>query len=266
MEPAPARLRRIHLLDELPSLGADLPPRIRAVARRALTAAVVHVTEGERPLQQWYGTSLRGPGLIVLRGVIVREVHVAGRTSTELLGPGDLLRPWDLDPEEPVPCTVAWRVLEPADLAVLDAFFADRLRPFSQIAGELLSCAEHRAESLAVQHAIAGHPRVDLRVAMLLWHLAGRWGRVGADGAVRVSLPLTHRLIGELIGAERPSVSHAVGRLSRAGLISRDDDGWRLYGTPDQHARAAEHGVADLAVAAGVIEDTGGIAAAPVSA
>jgi CRP-like cAMP-binding protein len=78
-----------------------------------------------------------------------------------------------------------------------------------------------------------------MRVAMLLWHLAGRFGKVGADGAVTLALPLTHRLIGELIGAERSPVSHAIGRLTRAGLLARAGDGWRLEGTLEEHEAAA---------------------------
>jgi hypothetical protein len=44
-------------------------------------------------------------------------------------------------------------------------------------------------------------------------------------------LPLTHQLLGRLIGAERPSVSHALARLGHAGLISGHGDEWHLYGS-----------------------------------
>ena len=51
---------------------------------------------------------------------------------------------------------------------------------------------------------------------LLLWHLAARWGRVEPAG-LRVSLPLTHRLLGQLVAAERPSISHALARLAGPG-------------------------------------------------
>ena len=223
----------------MPEIAAELAPAARAAARRAATAAVIRLDPGPAALQRWYRTTLHGPGLLVLRGVLAREVHVAERTSTELLGPGDLLRPWEFDEGEPVPCEVIWRVLERADLALLDAFFAARIRPWPQIATELMGSAVRRAHSLAVERAIGRHPRVDLRVAMLLWHLAGRWGRVRPDGTVLLPLPLTHRLIGELIGAERPSVSHALSRLAAAGSVVRADDGWHLTGTPIDAAQVA---------------------------
>ena len=48
-------------------------------------------------------------------------------------------------------------------------------------------------------------------------------------------LPLTHRLIGQLVGAERPSVSHALARLSSAGLVTREPNGLVLHGTAAHH-------------------------------
>ena len=54
---------------------------------------------------------------------------------------------------------------------------------------------------------------------LLLWHLAGRWGRVQPSG-LRLLLPLTHRMLGQLVGAERPSISHALARLSHAEIVT----------------------------------------------
>ena len=65
---------------------------------------------------------------------------------------------------------------------------------------------------------------------LLLWHLAARWGRV-EPGGIRLSLPLTHRLLGQLVGAERPSVSHALARLSAPGSSPARADDWHLHGT-----------------------------------
>ncbi len=235
----PARARRCRVLEEVPSLGAELVAPARAAAARVATAAVVGLEPGPHPLQGWFASSVHGPGLLVMHGVLAREVHVAGRTATELLGPGDLLRPWELPRAAPVGGVVAWRALARTDLGLLDAFFADRIRPWPQLACELMSRAVQRAQAIAEQRAIAAHPRVDMRVSMLLWHLAGRWGTVEPGGDVRLALPLTHRLLGELVGAERPSVSHALGRLTRAGLVSRAVDGWRLHGSSAEHAAVA---------------------------
>ena len=89
-----------------------------------------------------------------------------------------------------------------------------------------------RAQRLAVTQAISQLNRVDRRLLALFWHLAERWGRVARDGIV-VPLVLSHRLIGELVGARRPTVSTALAELARDGQLSRRDDGtWLLTGEP----------------------------------
>src|SRR5581483_1648352 len=92
------------------------------------------------------------------------------------------------------------RALVRSRVAVLDEDFADRIRPWPQIVYALLRRAVRRTMELNVQRAATCHPRADARIALLLWHLAERWGRVEPDG-IRVPLPLTHRLIGQLVGA-----------------------------------------------------------------
>jgi hypothetical protein len=48
-----------------------------------------------------------------------------------------------------------------------------------------------------------------------------------------VPLVLSHRLIGELVGARRPTVSTALADLAREGQLARRDDGtWLLTGEP----------------------------------
>ena len=75
--------------------------------------------------------------------------------------------------------------------------------------------------------AIVHQARVNVRLQMLFWHLADRWGRVYPSG-VRLSLPLTHRLLGQLVAAERPSISHALKRLAQdpAHPLGQDE-AWR---------------------------------------
>ena len=45
---------------------------------------------------------------------------------------------------------------------------------------------------------------------------------------VRLSLPLTHRLLGQLVAAERPSITHALKRLAQAGLVTGATDDLHL--------------------------------------
>ncbi|HZU59528.1 MAG TPA: hypothetical protein VE983_01090, partial [Solirubrobacteraceae bacterium] len=51
------------------------------------------------------------------------------------------------------------------------------------------------------------------------------WGRVTPDGLC-IPFHLTHEVLGEIIGARRPSVSVAVGNLRRRDEIFRRDDGF----------------------------------------
>jgi CRP-like cAMP-binding protein len=77
--------------------------------------------------------------------------------------------------------------------------------------------------------AIVHQARVDVRLRMLLWHLAGRWGRVRSDATV-VPLRLTHTLLADLVAARRPTVTSALADLARRGLMRSSPDGWMLFG------------------------------------
>jgi CRP/FNR family transcriptional regulator, cyclic AMP receptor protein len=167
-------------------------------------------------------------------GAIVREVVLADSISTELLGPGDLIRPWS--PARMVPLLeqrVRWQVLAETRLAVLNRAFGVALSRYPEVTAMLLDRLDGRAERLATTKAIAQLNSVDRRLLALFWHLAEDWGRMTSEGVV-IPLTLSHRLLGELIGARRPTVSSALATLSREGkLIRRSDDSWLLADEPD---------------------------------
>ena len=89
----------------------------------------------------------------------------------------------------------------------------------------------NRTRNLGVLMAIVHYPRVDFRLQVLFWHLAERWGRMRADG-VLLPLRLTHSVLADLIAARRPTVSSALAELSRRGVLTTTDEGWRLAGEP----------------------------------
>ena len=95
--------------------------------------------------------------------------------------------------------------------------------PFPQLGVELFTRGARRAHHLVVALAIAHHQRIEDRLVRPLWHLAERWGRVTGDG-VTVPLPLGHQRLADLVGATRPSVTTALGELTRAGTLSRRED------------------------------------------
>ena len=177
-------------------------------------------------------------GFLIIEGLLSRDVNVLGRTCVELLGVGDVLRPWRWDTEgSHVHAEVGWRVLEPTRLAVLDHGLVVRMNPWPQLGVELFARGTRRAHHLAVALAIAHHQRVDDRLLLTLWHLAERWGRVTPEG-ITVPLPLSHQRLADLVGAHRPSVTTAMGELVRAGAVSRrEDSAWILHGCPPAQLR-----------------------------
>jgi CRP-like cAMP-binding protein len=213
---------------------------MRLAARPAATALTFDSEMGEVELDPRLDAAGSGPGLLVLDGVLALNVRVGDRVAAELLGPGDLIEPPAAGEDELLACTVGWRGLAPTRFAVLDGSFAERVRPWPQIVQALLRRTERRTRNLNVQRAIACQPRLDVRLALLLWHLAARWGRV-EPGGIRLPLPLTHQLLGRLIGAERPSVSHALSRLARAGLVTGHGDEWHLHGNIRDHLGSMIH-------------------------
>jgi CRP/FNR family cyclic AMP-dependent transcriptional regulator len=223
-----------YLLDADDDLAQELDIRLRFAARQLMTVRVLDAEPGECELSSWLAAVGNGPGLLILDGLITVDTQVAERTATELLGAGDLLQPACRQVDRMVEQMESWRALRPTRFALLDSEFAERVRPWPQIAQALLRRAERRASDLSVIRAITCQPRLESRLVLFLWHLAARWGRVEPTG-LRLSLPLTHRLLGHLVAAERPSVSHALGRLARAGIVTGSAGDLHLHGDLDAH-------------------------------
>jgi CRP/FNR family transcriptional regulator, cyclic AMP receptor protein len=173
-------------------------------------------------------------GLLVLEGVLLRELTVDRMHALEFVGPGDLIRPWTYEGDSaPVIATATWQVIEPLRIALLDRRFALRMAPWPEISAVLLDREAERARSAIVELAVRQALRIEDRLLLTLWHLADRWGRVSPRGTVLGLTPLTHGVLARLIGAQRPSVTLALGKLRERELIDRDPDGrWILLGDP----------------------------------
>jgi CRP-like cAMP-binding protein len=116
-------------------------------------------------------------------------------------------------------------------IAVLDERFGRIVGRWPEVTAGLLSRTIRRSRWMAIMLAISNLTRVDERVIAVMWHLADRWGHVTPDGVV-VPVPLTHEMIGKLVGAHRPSVTSALGELQRRGTLTRRDNAWVLHGRP----------------------------------
>ena len=223
--------QRLAVLDLDPDLGAGLAPDRFSRARAELTAPILRLPRGE-----WAGNALAQTdrqcvGLLVADGVLAREVVLADTVSTELLGTGDLIRPWSREGDPRLLTqTVRWQVLAEARLAVLGRAFGAAVARWPEVSAALLDRACARAQRLATMQAIGHLNSVDRRLLALFWHLAERWGRITPEGIV-IPLRLSHRLLSELVGARRPTVSAALAALALEGTLQRRDDAsWLLTG------------------------------------
>ena len=224
----------VHVLEVDRGLAARIERGDLAAASQHLVAAEYRVPQGPWSLDHPLGGTPGDLGFLIVEGLLVRDVHVGRHVCAELLGVGDILRPWDGDEgdDAPVRHHSEWRVLEPARLAVLDARFALLAGRFPPLVAELVSRALRRSRHLAVLLAVSGIPRLDARLLGVMWHIADRWGHVSPDGT-QIPLRLTHETLANLVGAQRPSVTTALRTLERRGQVRRDGDGgWILLGSP----------------------------------
>src|SRR5437764_836416 len=148
----------------------------------AAAASVAEVLRFERG-------SWRGPleghdpsghfGLLVFEGILIRRVRFGRRPVLELVGPGDVLRPWvTFGPDSSLQQPSHWRVHERSELAVLDRRFATRVSAWPEVAAALMDRQTRRARLLSLHLSIAQLPRLREGLTALFWYLADRWGRV----------------------------------------------------------------------------------------
>lgn len=232
----------VRVLEEDPELASGLDPTSVQLATRHAIAAVEIIAPGPWEPAFPADGGMGSLGLLVLDGLLMRDVTIANATCTELIGRGDLLRPWDWERDvltiKPV---VSWTALQPVRLAVLDRRIAAVMGRWPELVSAVVARAVRRSFELATNQATSHMTRVDARLELLFWGLADRWGRVGRDGVV-LELPLTHQVLGRLVGAQRPSVTTALSDLARRGVIERREDGaWILRSAPPgEEPEAAE--------------------------
>jgi CRP/FNR family cyclic AMP-dependent transcriptional regulator len=216
----------IRLLDHDPDLARTLRPDRVEEARRSALVDVVRLPRG-----RWPGPARAAAspyGLLLLDGLVSRTVVLEGIAASQLLGRGDLLARDAAGDEALVATDLRWTVLEPALVALLDERFLFVVRRWPELGAALFERVAAQSARLGTQRALCHLPRVEDRVHTLLWFLAERWGRVSPHGVV-VPVKLTHDMLGQLVGAKRPTVSLAIKLLEERGsLRRRADGGWLL--------------------------------------
>jgi hypothetical protein len=233
----------IVVLDHDRELRDLVPERQRPAARAASVARVLRLPTGAWQAQHEADLARHGVGLLVLNGLLLRRVGMRARYGAELLSAGDIIRPWQHDGEETgiLPYDTAWRVFAPTRLAVLDLRWATRMAPWPAILGDMVGRALERSLRLATLMAVSQHRKLDVRLRLLLWKLADRFGVVRPDG-VHLQIPLTHEALAYLAVARRPSVSTALGRLADAGELRQERRRIVLLGDPPDAAELESTG------------------------
>ena len=217
----------VRLLDAVPAMQDAVPHDDRLLASRALLVPVRGFEEGTLTLPS--PTESGHPfGLIIVKGTVLRETALGDRAVCELLGPSDVIDTHRDDDACSLPWQTEYVVRQPTTVVVLDDHFALAARRWPALY-QVLGAQQARQVRRASRHlATLGLPRVEDRVTALFCELADRWGRVTPDG-IQIDMPLTHALIGQLIGARRPTVSLALTELATAGQLRRQaDKSWTL--------------------------------------
>jgi CRP-like cAMP-binding protein len=224
----------VRLLDCDPDLAEGLTPDEYEHARRELVARVARVPTGRwNAYGTWESTDAM-LGLFIVDGLVLRDSDLGRRSTTEVLGAGDLMRPWEPEPSlYALPVELSFNVLHEVRVAILDRRFLQAALRYPTVVDCLFGRSTRRNRWLSVRLVVNQLVRLEDRLLLALWGLAERWGRVTTEG-VLVPLALTHNALARLVGARRPSVTSALGDLNRDGVLQRTEDGWLLRGDPSE--------------------------------
>lgn len=222
----------VRLFEAEADLLANVPHAEAEIARERTVVSYVEMPKG--PVA---APALRADpfdlGFLVLEGLLLRRVEFVGRRAVEVLGPGDVIRPWRAEPHFPsIPSEASWKVCEPARIALLDRRFEQGVARWPGVISSVLDRLDARSTALALQLALAQVPRLDDRLLCVMWHLADRFGRRQPDG-ISVPLGLSQETLAGLTSSRRPSVSTALRSLRERDLVLRPRPGmWLLRGEP----------------------------------
>jgi len=208
-----------HREHELSRLFGGLSPDDRQSATDALEWSPTIEIE---PASPYLPAAFRGAVLLVVEEgfVVVRASAAAGRSVvTVAAGPGEVVLP--PGPEEVL------SALAPTRVTVISADVREQLIAVPAVAArlveQLVSAVAQRQEALA-NFAQTRHTE---RVRRKLLQLARAHGHVVGDG-IRIDFPITHALLGEMVGSSRETVTRALDELHRAGFVARTGSTYRL--------------------------------------
>lgn len=226
-ESTPSARKAVSLAAVFPDVVAAIPDDERALAERALWAPALSAGEGD--LRDMLAAAPAAFGFLIVEGVVLKETVLATRSALELLNCGDIVSPPLVDHrQEESRAASRYLAHGPVTLAVLGPHFRAALRRWPPVADDLLDRTARQAHRASAHLAMLHVSRVEERIALLFEDLSERCGRVTPDG-VMIDISLTHRVIGGLVGAQRPTVTLALQTLADQGALHRvGTDRWMI--------------------------------------
>ena len=212
----------------LPDILASVPARDRDLAGQMLSVPLVSACDED--LAGVIGTQVPDAfDFLIVDGVVIKQTVLHRRAALELLGAGDVLAP-PLTAIRQLESRAQSRYLAhgPVSLAALETHFRLAVRRWPGIADFLHDRLGQQAHRASMHLAMLHLPRVEDRITALFADLAERFGRMSGE-SILVDLPLTHDLIGGLVGSRRPTVSLGLQNLSADGTLEgREGNRWTL--------------------------------------
>jgi CRP-like cAMP-binding protein len=187
---------------------------------------IAHLTRATRAAAWDEGAELWAEGappfgaVLITGGLVEIARHLAGGTDSTvaLFGPGELIGLTAALEDAPFPAAaiaVSDRVTGLVVAAVDLRAAVERDHGLARAANRAL--IEH-AHVLQAKIAILTAGTVEARLAALIEHLGARFG-AEADGAIRIPLTLTRRMLAQLVGARVETVIRVLGQWRRRKLI-----------------------------------------------
>ncbi len=200
-----------------PALIGTVPLSDRPAAERLPLVTCHELGPGQLDSQSLLGGEQTPFGVLIVSGALCRNTALGRHSSCHLFGPGAIIRPRDQSASS-LPWEAGLACVTDCTVAVLDPDFRVYMARWPALAEHVQHQLALELEASLCQSAWTGLSRVDDRILALFWHLADVWGKVRPEG-VLIALPLTHRLIGHLVAAERATISLALSRLAAKQLL-----------------------------------------------
>jgi CRP-like cAMP-binding protein len=172
------------------------------------------------------GQKLFGPGggagavYLVRNGCVALYKSLPGRRSicVGLLGPGEVFM--QENPRHGLLVSgISAEVLADATIAMFDTEALPRLMSAApEIATAVLAGFSQRLTGVQGLVELLLSRDITLRLGSVLLVLADRFGEPGADGFSDIMIPMPHKLLARLIGANRVTVTRVVTEFRAAGL------------------------------------------------